>query len=184
VLVVFDYEPSTVGEMDNGRFPDHMISAAPQACRGLDFTGPPLRRECWMEAERPRVCMDRRTNPDIYLWPTGVQAFAQDPVATMPWGGSRVGGNRLLAGAGELGEFGHPGDYRQPRYGRTWIEQTANSRAVLDTGCESPGYLLLPFRFRPVAGLVADSHGAAGAIANNGCRGWFASTGTLTRRTR
>lgn len=186
VLVVFDYEPSTVGEMEATAAPllDHMmILRHPRlAVVSTSPTGPALAERMLDGVLKDRGYVRGQTYVNLGYIPgglIGVQAFAQDPVATMPFGvaAEPVWKSAPLAGTVQLAEFGAIVVITDSlESGRTWIEQTATSRGnvpLILAASAQAGPMLLPyFDSGQVAGLVAGINGAAHVeIANNGLPG-------------
>jgi hypothetical protein len=187
VLAVFDYEPSTVGEMEAtaSSLMDHLLLLKhPRlAVVSTSPTGAALAERFMSEVLRDRTYVRGVQYVNLGYLPgglAGVQAFARDPSGTMPLGASadRVWDSDVLSGAQALSDFAAIIVLTESlEGGRVWVEQTALARGstvmVLVSSAQAGPMLLPYFDAGQVQGLVAGLTGAAGAeIANGGLPGF------------
>jgi hypothetical protein len=185
VLVVFDYEPATVGEMEasGASLIDHMILLNHPRLTLLSTspTGAAL-------AER--FMSSVLTNPfykplrgvdyiDLGYLPgglAGVYGFAQNPVAVMPLSSdsTEAWNSQVLKGVTKLSDFASVIVLTDSmESGRVWIEQTTLARgntSLIMISSAQAGPMFLPYvDSGQVNGLIAGLYGAAGAEqANSG----------------
>ena len=187
VLVVFDYEPATVGEMEASAasLMDHLLLLR-HPVLALISTSPT--GSVLAERFMANVLASRAYQPGVgyvnlgYLpgGLAGVRAFARDPLQTVPLGAD--------AGAAwdspALQSVAHLSDFAAVlvlsdslESSRVWIEQTAADRGqvpLVVVSSAQAGPMLLPYaESGQVAGLVAGLNGAAGTeMANGGLPGY------------
>jgi hypothetical protein len=187
VLVVFDYEPATVGEMEASAASllDHLLLLRHPvlALISTSPTGSALAERFMSTTLAARAYQPGIGYVNLGYLPgglAGVRAFSQDPVQTVPLAADAVPAwdSPLLGGITRLSDFAAIlvlSDSLES--GRVWIEQTASDRGQLPmvvVSSAQAGPMLLPYASSgQVAGLVAGLGGAAGAeLANGGLPGF------------
>jgi hypothetical protein len=183
VLTVFDYEPATAGEMEVTAAPimDHLLLLKhPRlAILSTSPTGSALAERFISTTLHERTYARGLQYVDLgYLagGSSGVQFFALDPIAALPYGAAtdRVWESGILLGSTKLADFGAIIVLTDSlESGSIWIEQTTGSRGsapMLVVASAQAGPMLLPyFDSGQVQGLVVGINGAAGTeIANGG----------------
>lgn len=182
VLVIFDYQPSTVGEMEasGASLLDHLLLLKhPRlALLSTSPTGSAL-AERFMSA----VLADRSYARDVqyvdlgYLpgGLTGIYNFAQNPTAAVPLdaGSKPVWQSPVLAPVTRFSDFAAVIVLTDSvEAGRSWIEQTSLARGssqMVIVASAQAGPMLLPYvDSGQVNGLVSGVNGAAGAEQANG----------------
>jgi hypothetical protein len=187
VLVVFDYEPATVGEMEASAAPllDHLLLLKhPRlALLSTSPTGAALGERFLATVLADRGYTSGAQYVNLGYLPgglAGVHAFAQDPKATVPLGVDvePVWESDVLRGLARLSDFAAIVVLTDNiETGRVWIEQTAPARQqtpmILVSSAQS-GPMLLPYvDSGQVSGLVSGIRGAAGVeLANGGLPGF------------
>lgn len=184
VLVVFDYEPSTVGEMEAtaGPLMDHLLLLKhPRlALVSTSPTGPALAERFMSTTLADRGYQRGLQYADLGYLPgglVGVYNFAQNPTLVIPFGADStpVWGSALMQNVTRLSDFAAVivlTDSEES--GRVWIEQTAlprGSAAMVMVSSAQAGPMLLPYvQSGQVSGLVAGLSGATGVEQANGGR--------------
>ena len=189
VLLVFDYQPSTVGEMEatGASLLDQLLllKHAHLVLLSTSPTGPAL-AERFMSttlAERTRNYVRGVEYVDLGYLPgglAGVYDFAQNPSTTMPLGADSkpVWQSAVLAPVTRFSDFAAVIVLTDSvESGRVWIEQTSLSRGkslMVVVASAQAGPMLLPYvDSGQVNGLVSGLSGAAGAEqANRGLPGY------------
>jgi hypothetical protein len=182
VLVVFDYEPATAGEMEAtaASLLDHMLLLRHPRVAMLSTspTGPALADRFISTTLAARAYRSGAQYLNLGYLPgglSGVHFFAEDPPAAMPLSGD--GGTAwespVLHDVARLSDFAAIivlSDNTEA--GRVWIEQTASQRradGMIIVSSAQAGPILLPYAdSRQVSGLIAGIKGAAGAEQANG----------------
>jgi len=187
VLVVFDYEPATVGEMEASAasLMDHLLLLRHPvlALISTSPTGSVLAERFMANTLASRAYQPGVGYVNLGYLPgglAGVRAFARNPLQTVPLGAD--------AGAAwdspALQNVAHLSDFAAVlvlsdslESGRVWIEQTAADRGqvpLVVVSSAQAGPMLLPYaESGQVAGLVAGLSGAAGTeMANGGLPGY------------
>ncbi len=182
VLVVFDYQPATVGEMEASAAPliDHMLLMRHPALALISTspTGAALAERFVSGTLSDRKYQIGTQYVDLGYLPgglAGVHEFAQSPIAAVPVGldSQSVWNSPVLQGVKSLQDFSSIIVLTDSvEAGRTWIEQTAglrgNGTMVLVTSAQA-GPMLLPYDDAgQINGLVAGIFSAAGAEQANG----------------
>jgi hypothetical protein len=184
VLAVFDYEPATAGEMevtaasimDNLLLLKHprlvLLSTSP--------TGSALAGRFLSSTLHERGYVRGQQYVDLGYLPgglSGVQYFAQDPAAAMPFGAAtdRVWGSDVLLGTTGLQDFSAIVVLTDSlESGSVWIEQTTARRGavpLLIVASAQAGPMLLPyFDSGQIQGLVVGMNGAVATELANGGR--------------
>ncbi len=187
VLMVFDYQPATVGEMEatGASLIDHMVVMRhPRlALLSTSATGPAL-AERFMSTvivDKGKAKYTRGVDyVDLGYLPgglAGVYNFAQNPSTTVPFeagtrGAQAVWGTGILSGVERYSDFAAVIVLTDSvESGRTWVEQTQMDRGksllVLVSSAQA-GPMLLPYvDSGQVNGIVSGIYGAAGAEQRN-----------------
>ncbi len=184
VLVVFDYEPSTVGEMEAAAGPlmDHLLLLKhPRlALVSTSPTGAALAERFMSTTLADRSYQRNAQYVDLGYLPgglAGVYNFAQNPTLVVPLGADStpVWGSAVMQNVTRLADFSALlvlTDSEES--GRVWIEQTSLSRgsaALVIVSSAQAGPMLLPYvQSGQVDGLVAGLIGASGVEQANGGR--------------
>ncbi len=187
VLLIFDYQPATVGEMEatGASLIDHLIVMRhPRiALLSTSATGPAL-AEHFMSTVIVDKGQPKYTRGvdyvDLGYLPgelAGVRRFAQNPSATLPFeAGTR--GAQSVWGTGVLSHVERYSDFAavivltdSVETGRTWVEQTqlerGNGLLVLVSSAQA-GPMLMPYvDSGQVNGMVSGIYGAAGTEQRN-----------------
>ena len=184
VLLVFDYQPATVGEMEasGASLIDHLLllKHPKLALLSTSPTGPALAERFMTVALADRAYVRGQQYVDLGFLPgglAGVYNFAQNPSAAIPFDvGSRS--NQPVWGTGILTHVERYSDFAavivltdSVESGRTWVEQTqatrGNSLLVMVTSAQA-GPMLMPYvDSKQVNGMVSGIYGAAGAEQRN-----------------
>ncbi len=182
VLLVFDYEPATSGEMEASAASliDHLLLLRhPQLA--LVSTSP--MGSALAERFMTSTLADRKYElgaqyVDLGFLPgglAGVHEFAQNPSAALPLGlqAAPVWSSPILQGVKGLSDFASVIVLTDsPEAGRVWIEQTAGLRgssSMVVVSSAQAGPMLLPYvDSGQINGLVAGISGAVGAEQANG----------------
>lgn len=182
VLAVFDYQPSTVGEMEatgSSLMNQLLLLKHPRlAIVSTSPTGAALAERFMSDALAARNYQRGTQYVDLGYLPgglTGVYAFAQNPMAAMPLGADRsaVWQSAPLQGVTHLSDFAAVIVLTDSvDSGRTWIEQTALERGALPmiiVSSAQAGPMFLPYvDSGQIVGLVSGLSGAAGVEQANG----------------
>lgn len=182
VLAVFDYEPSTVGEMEatGASLMDHLLLLKhPRlALLSTSPTGAALAERFMSTTLAERAYQRGAQYVDLGYLPgglAGVYDFAQNPTVVMPLGadGSAVWTSALLQGVTRLSDFAAVIVLTDnAESGRMWIEQAGPARgnaSLVIVSSAQAGPMLLPYvNSGQINGLVAGINGAVGAEAANG----------------
>jgi hypothetical protein len=187
VLVAFDYEPATVGEMEATAAStlDHLLllKHPKLALISTSPTGAVLADRFMSTTLKARGYQRGIQYVSLGYLPgglAGVRAFTRDPVAAMPLGADaeRVWESDVLSGVARLSDFAAIFVLTDGlESGRVWIEQTASLRgtgSLILVSSAQAGPMLLPYvDSGQVDGLVAGLNGAAGVeLANGGLPGF------------
>jgi hypothetical protein len=187
VLLVFDYEPATVGEMEASAAPllDHLLLLRHPvlALVSTSPTGAVLGERFLSGALAPRAYQRGKGYVNLGYLPgglAGVRAFSENPVAAVPLASDSgpAWDTAALQGINHLSDFAALIVMTDSlESGRVWIEQTAGQRAqtpLVVVSSAQAGPMLLPYAASgQVAGLVSGLNGAAGAeMANGGLPGY------------
>ena len=184
VLLVFDYEPATVGEMEasGASLIDHLIILKHPRLTLLS-TSPP--GAALAERFMSNVLTSSYYTPesgvnyiDLGYLPgglAGVYDFAQNPSAVMPLSAdsSEAWSSPILQGVAHFSDFASVIVLTDSvESGRVWIEQTAGARGktpLLLISSAQAGPMFLPYADSgQINGLIAGLYGAAGAEQTNG----------------
>jgi hypothetical protein len=182
VLLVFDYQPSTVGEMEatGASLLDHLLLLKHPHLVLLSTspTGSALAERFMSTALAQRAYARNLQYLDLGYLPgglTGVYAFAQNPSATVPLGADSkpVWQSAILSPITRFSDFAAVIVLTDSvEAGRTWIEQTALSRGkslMVIAASAQAGPMFLPYvDSGQVSGIVSGVNGAAGAEQANG----------------
>jgi hypothetical protein len=182
VLVVFDYDPATVGEMEATAAPLFeyllLLKHPRMAVISTLPTGSALAERFISGALADRAYVRDVQYANLGYLPgglTGVRSFAQDPTVAAPLGASinRVWDSGVLLGTRQLSDFAAIIVITDSlENGRVWIEQTAgahgSSRMIIVSSAQAGPMLLPYFDSGQVDGLIAGLNGAAGAETANG----------------
>ncbi len=182
VLAVFDYQPSTVGEMEatgSSLMDQLLLLKHPRlAIISTSPTGAALGERFMSDVLAARNYERGTQYVDLGYLPgglTGVYAFAQNPIAAMPLGADRnaVWQSAPLQGVTHLSDFAAVIVLTDSvDSGRTWIEQTALERGtspMIIVSSAQAGPMFLPYvDSGQVAGLVSGLSGASGVEEANG----------------
>jgi hypothetical protein len=187
VLVVFDYEPATVGEMEASAasLMDHLLLLRHPvlALISTSPTGSVLAERFMQNTLASRAYQPGVGYVNLGYLPgglAGVRAFAGDPLQTVPLGADAGAAWESPA----LQSVAHLSDFAailvlsdSLESSRVWIEQTAADRGqapMVVVSSAQAGPMLLPYaESGQVAGLVAGLNGAAGTeMANGGLPGF------------
>jgi hypothetical protein len=182
VLLIFDYQPSTVGEMEatGASLLDHLLLLKHPhlALLSTSPTGSALAERFMSTTLAQRAYARNVQYVDLGYLPgglTGVYAFAQNPSATVPLGAD----SKLVWQSAILSPITRFSDFAavivltdSVEAGRTWIEQTALSRGkslMVIASSAQAGPMLLPYvDSGQVSGIVSGVNGAVGAEQANG----------------
>jgi hypothetical protein len=182
VLLVFDYEPATIGEMEasGASLIDHLLLLRhPQlALISTSPTGSALAERFMSTTLADRKYQRGIQFVDLGFLPgglAGVHEFAQSPVAavSLDVDSADVWNSSILRGVRSLSDFASIIVLTDsPESGRVWIEQTAGLRgssSMVFVSSAQAGPMLLPyFDSGQINGLVAGINGAVGAEQANG----------------
>jgi len=182
VLVIFDYQPSTVGEMEaaGASLLDHLLLLKhPRlALLSTSPTGPALAERFMSVVLADRSYARNLQYVDLGYLPgglTGIYTFAQNPSAAVPLdaGSKPVWQSPVLAPVTRLSDFAAVIVLTDSvEAGRSWIEQTSLARGsspMVMVASAQAGPMLLPYvDSGQVSGLVSGVNGAAGAEQANG----------------
>ena len=188
VLVVFDYEPATIGEMEasGASLMDHMIILKHPRLTLLSTspTGAALAERFMSNvlanpnSTPPYIPVAGNDYIDLGYLPgglAGVYDFAQDPSGVMPLNADSAEAwhSKLLQGVTHLSDFASIIVLTDSvEAGRVWIEQTATARgntSLIMVASAQAGPMFLPYvESGQVNGLIAGLYGAAGAELVNG----------------
>jgi hypothetical protein len=182
VLMIFDYEPATMGEMEAtaASLVDHLLllKHPKLAIVSTSPTGSALAERFMSTTVAARAYQRGLQYVDLGYLPgglAGVYFFAQDPPAAIPFGAdsSRVWDSDPLRQVSRLSDFAAIIVLTDGlEAGRVWIEQTIAARGsspLLVISSAQSGPMFLPYvDSAQVAGLVAGINGAAGAEQANG----------------
>lgn len=182
VLMVFDYEPATMGEMEAtaASLVDHLLllKHPNMAIVSTSPTGSALAERFMSTTVAARAYQRGLQYVDLGYLPgglAGVYAFAQNPPTVIPYGadGSAAWDTDVLRQVSRLSDFAAIIVLTDGLdAGRIWIEQTTTSRgssALLIVSSAQTGPMFLPYvDAGQVAGLIAGINGAAGAEQANG----------------
>lgn len=182
VLVVFDYQPATVGEMEasaSSLLDQMLLLQHPQlALISTSPTGAALAERFMSTTLSGRQYQLGSQYVDLgYLAGglAGIRAFAQNPMATVPLGANaaQVWDSSVLQPVRTLSDFAAIIVLTDSvESGRTWIEQTAGWRRdkpMIIVASAQAGPVLLPYvDSGQVKGLIAGLYGAVGAEQSNG----------------
>ena len=187
VLVVFDYEPATVGEMEASAssLMDHLLLLQhPRlALISTSPTGAALAERFMSTTLAARTYLPGAQYVDLGYLPgglAGVFDFSQDPVAVMPLDADskEVWNSPVMQGVSHLSDFSAIIVLTDSvESGRVWIEQTTATRgntSLLLVSSAQAGPMFLPYADSgQVKGMVAGLNGAAGVEqANSGLPGF------------
>jgi hypothetical protein len=187
VLLVFDYEPATVGEMEASAAPllDHLLILRHPvlALMSTSPTGEVLGERFLSGALAARTYEPGVGYVNLGYLPgglAGVRAFSENPVAAVPLAADSgpAWSTSALQGISRLSDFaGLIIITDSLESGRIWIEQTAGLRGrtpLLVVASAQAGPMLLPYAASgQIAGLVAGLNGSVGAeLANGGFPGF------------
>jgi hypothetical protein len=181
VLVVFDYEPSTVGELEatGASLMDHLLLLKhPRlALISTSPTGPALAERFMSVTLADRGYQRDLQYVDLGYLPgglAGVHDFAVDPVSAIPLGAGAVPAwqSVVMQGVTRLSDFAAIIVLTDSAEGgRVWIEQAGLARgsaALVMVSSAQAGPMLLPYvDSGQVNGLIAGINGAAGAEQRN-----------------
>lgn len=184
VLVVFDYQPATVGEMEASAasFMDHLLLLQhPQlALVSTSPTGAALAERFMSTALAERKYQIGVQYVNLGYLPgglAGVRDFAQNPIMTVPLGAdqSQVWSSSVLQQVNTFSDFaGIVIITDSVESGRVWIEQTAGLRGsgpLIVVSSAQAGPMILPYvDSGQVSGLISGLYGAVGPEATNGGR--------------
>lgn len=182
VLVVFDYEPSTVGEMEasGASLMDHLLLLKHPRLTliSTSATGPALAERFMSNVLAKRNYQRGAQYVDLGYLPgglAGVYGFAQNPAVVMPYSVDQSAAWQTppLQNVTRLSDFAAIIILTDRlESGRAWIEQTAltrgNASLILVTSAQA-GAMFLPYvDSGQVKGMVAGLNGAVGAEQANG----------------
>jgi hypothetical protein len=182
VLVVFDYEPATVGEMEaaGASLMDHLLllNHPRLALISTSPTGAALAERFVTDVLAGRNYLPGGQYADLGYLPgglAGVFDFSQDPAAVVPLGAdsNEVWSLPVMQGVTHLSDFAAIIVLTDSvETGRVWIEQTTLARgnaSLLLVSSAQAGPMFLPYADSgQVKGLVTGLGGAAGAEQANG----------------
>jgi hypothetical protein len=184
VLVVFDYEPATIGEMEasGASLVDHMIILKHPRLTLLSTspTGAALAERFMSNVlanayYKPQAGVNYINLGYLPGGLAGVYDFALNPVSTMPLGAdsTEVWNSAVLQGVTHLSDFASVIVLTDSvESGRTWIEQTALARGktpLIMISSAQAGPMFLPYvESGQINGLINGLYGAAGAEQANG----------------
>lgn len=182
VLVVFDYEPSTVGEMEasGASLMDHLLLLKHPRLTliSTSATGPALAERFMSSVVSTRGYQRGIQFINLGYLPgglAGVYGFAQNPTMLL----SPDDGSTALAQRYVMNGVTHLSDFAaivvltdRAEAGRVWIEQTESTRgnaSLILVSSAQAGPMFLPYvDSGQVNGMVAGLYGAAGAEQANG----------------
>ncbi len=182
VLIVFDYEPATVGEMEAtaASLIDHLLLLRhPQlALISTSPTGPALAERFMSTVLAPRGYEPGTQYVDLGFLAgglAGIHSFAENPTGAVPLGADSrpVWVSPVLQQVRALSDFASIIVLTDSaESGRTWVEQTTglrgNSSMVVVSSAQA-GPILLPYAdSAQINGLVAGLYGAVGPEQANG----------------
>ncbi len=182
VLVVFDYEPATIGEMEasGASLIDHMIILNHPRLTLLSTspTGAALAERFMSNVLASPYYLRGVNYIDLGYLPgglAGVYDFAQNPPAVMPISidSSEAWSSQVLQGVARFSDFASVIVLTDSvESGRVWIEQTASARGktplILISSAQA-GPMFLPYADSgQINGLISGLYGAAGAEQANG----------------
>lgn len=188
VLVAIEYEPATTAEMEASAASllDHLLllKHPKVALISTSPTGSVLAERLMSVTLAERGYQPGTQYVNLGYLPgglAGVQAFAQDPLATVPLDSSLqpAWNSAVLLGVTRLSDFAAILVLTDGlESGRVWIEQTALARAqtpMIMVSSAQAGPMLLPYvDSGQISGLVAGMYGAVGAeLANGGLPGFI-----------
>ena len=181
VLLVFDYQPATVGEMEatGASLIDHLLLLKHPNIVLLSTspTGSALAERFMSTTLADRAYSRGTQYVDLGFLPgglAGVYNFAQNPSATVPLDA----GSKPVWQSAVLSHVEHFSDFAaiivmtdSVESGRTWVEQTQGARGnnplMLITSAQA-GPMLLPYvDSGQVSGLISGIYGAVGAEQRN-----------------
>lgn len=182
VLLVFDYEPATNGEMEasGASLIDHLLLLRhPQlALISTSPTGSALAERFMSTTLADRKYQRGMQYVDLGFLPgglAGVHEFARSPAVAVPLGAdsAQVWASPVLQGVRSLSDFASIIILTDSaESGRIWVEQTAGLRggsSMILVSSAQAGPMLLPyFDAGQINGLVAGVNGAVGAEQANG----------------
>ncbi len=182
VLLVFDFEPATSGEMEASAASliDHLLLLRhPQiALVSTSAMGAALAERFMSSTLADRNYQIGTQYVDLGFLPgglAGVHEFAQAPAAAVPLGldAEPVWTSPVLQGVKALSDFASIIVLTDsPEAGRVWIEQTAGMRggsSMVIVSSAQAGPMLLPYvDSGQINGLMAGIYGAVGAEQANG----------------
>lgn len=187
VLVVFDYEPATVGEMEasGASLLDHLLllNHPRLALISTSPTGAALAERFMASSLAERAYVRGTQYVDLGYLPgglAGVFDFSQNPTVSVPLGAdsTQVWNSQVMQGVTHLSDFASIIVLTDSaEVGRIWIEQTelarGNSSLIVVSSAQA-GPMILPYvDSGQVDGLVSGLSGAAGAEqANNNLPGF------------
>ncbi|HEX2697188.1 MAG TPA: hypothetical protein VHM28_05725, partial [Anaerolineales bacterium] len=182
VLVAFDYEPSTVGEMEatGASLMDHLLLLKHPRLTLISTspTGSALAERFMSEVLAARAYQRGQQYADLGYLPgglAGVYDFSQNPSVVMPYGAD----SSVVWASVPLQNVTHLSDFAalivltdKVESGRVWIEQTASARGkaplILISSAQA-GPMFMPYvDSGQVNGMVVGLNGAAGAEQANG----------------
>ncbi len=187
VLVVFDYEPATVGEMEASAasLMDHLLLLRHPVLAVISTspTGSILADRFMSGAVAARAYESGTGYVNLGYLPgglAGVRAFADDPRGAVPLDAQArpAWDSPALQSVNALADFNAILVLTDGlESGRVWIEQTSNKRgdaALIVVSSAQAGPMLLPYAASgQISGLVAGLNGAAGTeMANGGLPGY------------
>jgi hypothetical protein len=181
VLAVFDYQPSTVGEMEasGASLLDHLLLLKHPHLVLLSTspTGPALAERFMSSTLAGRAYVRDRQYVDLGYLPgglAGVYNFAQSPSTAVPLDAQSrpIWQSAILAPIRNFSDFAAIIVLTDSlESGRTWIEQTAPSRGnsmMVIVASAQAGPMLLPYADSgQVNGMVSGIYGAVGAEERN-----------------
>lgn len=181
VLVIFDYQPSTVGEMEatGASLLDHLLLLKhPRlALLSTSATGPALAERFMSTILADRAYARDQQYVDLGYLPgglAGVYNFAQNPSATVPLDANSrpVWQSAILASVTRFSDFAAIIVLTDSvEAGRSWIEQTSLSRGnslMIIAASAQAGPMLLPYvDSGQVNGLISGINGGAAAEQEN-----------------
>ncbi len=187
VLVVFDYEPATVGEMEasGASLLDHLLllNHPRLALISTSPTGAALAERFMATTLADRAYIRGTQYVDLGYLPgglAGVFDFSQNPTVSMPLGAdsNQVWNSQVMQGVTHFSDFASVIVLTDSaEAGRIWIEQTALARgksSLIVVSSAQAGPMILPYvDSGQVNGLISGLSGAAGVEqANNNLPGF------------
>jgi hypothetical protein len=181
VLMVFDYQPATVGEMEatGASLIDHLLLLKHPnvALLSTSPTGPALAEHFMSSALADRAYVQGTQYVNLGFLPgglAGVYNFAQSPATTVPLDAASkpVWQSAVLSRVQRFSDFAAIIVLTDSmESGRTWVEQTQVSRGnslLLFVSSAQAGPMLMPYvDSGQVNGMVSGIYGAAGAEQRN-----------------